>query len=84
MSRSRRDFSLFLPLLMATAAEAKDEVLPSRTLKFEDLAMKQNGANVSREVLNGATHGGYHFDIHMTELGPGTLRILPTVTFTKR
>ena len=71
MSCSRRDFGLFLPLLTAAAAEAKDEVLPSRTLKFEDMPVKQNGVNASRQILNGATHSGYHFDIHMTELAPG-------------
>ena len=71
MSCSRRDFSLLLPLLTAAVADAKDEVLPSRTLKFEDLPVKRNGANVSRQILSGATHSGFHFDIHMTELGPG-------------
>jgi quercetin dioxygenase-like cupin family protein len=71
MSCSRRDFGLFLPLLTAAVADAKDEVLPSSTLKFEDMPVKQNGANIARQILSGATHSGYHFDIHMTELGPG-------------
>lgn len=62
---------MFLPLLMAASADAKDEVLPSRAFKFEDLPVKQNATNVARQVLSGATHSEYHFDIHMTDLKPG-------------
>ena len=35
------------------------------------MPVKQNGTNVSRQILSGATHSNYHFDIHMTELAPG-------------
>ena len=59
-----------LPLL-AAAAEAKEETLASRTIKFEDLPVEEKGGNALRQALSGATHTGYHFDIHSTELAPG-------------
>ena len=70
MTCSRRDLAFIIPVL-ATAAETKDEVLRSRTVKFEDMPVERKGANVMRDVLSGATHTGYHVDMHTTELAPG-------------
>jgi quercetin dioxygenase-like cupin family protein len=72
---SRRDLSLLLPALCVTDAAAQQNEAPkklaSKAYVFESLAAKQNGQNVSRAVLNGATHTGYPVELHMTELGPG-------------
>jgi quercetin dioxygenase-like cupin family protein len=72
MNCSRRDLSFFLPFFAAAAAaNADNESLPSRAVEFRDMPVKQNGPNSTRQVLSGATHAGYHFDIHITELAPG-------------
>ena len=86
MNYSRRDLSLLLPALAATAA-AQDQkkrrsdptaptitaigALPTKIFKYEDLPVKVNGQNKGRAVLNGETHQGYAIEMHMTELGPG-------------
>lgn len=46
-------------------------MLTSKTYAFEDLPVKQNGANSSRAVMNGLTHESMPFEMHITELGPG-------------
>ena len=73
MEYSRRDLSL-LPLLAlagVNASAAEEPVLPSKTYRFEDLPVKTNGKNRSWAVFNGATHSGFHVDMHLTELAPG-------------
>lgn len=71
MSCSRREFGFLLPVLVGAAAQAEEQTLPSRTVKFEDMPVKQTRSNATRQILSGATHNGYHFDIHMTDLAPG-------------
>lgn len=77
MEYTRRDVAALLPLLAAQAAHAqnreapKQAALPAKAYKYEDLPVKTNGENHSRAVFDGATHSGYHIDLHMTELGPG-------------
>ena len=69
---TRRDLSLMLPALAAAAAEAEElKTLPSACFKYEELAVKVNGENRQRAVLNGATHKGAAVEMHLTELGPG-------------
>lgn len=70
---TRRDVGILLPALAtaAQAAPAEAAKLPSLTRRFEDLPVKTNGENRSRDVLDGLTHTGYHIDMHQTELGPG-------------
>ena len=72
---SRRDLGLFLPALAAaqqsSEPKAPPKKLPSKVYVFEALTAKQNGQNVSRAVLNGATHRDYPVEMHITELGPG-------------
>ena len=72
MEYSRRDLSL-LPLLALAGANAAaaETVLPSKAYRFDDLPVKTNGKNRSWAVLDGATHSGFHVDMHMTELAPG-------------
>jgi quercetin dioxygenase-like cupin family protein len=60
-----------LSLLAAAARPASAAVLPSKTCRFEDLTVKENGQNRSRAVFNGETHTGFPIDMHITELGPG-------------
>ncbi len=71
MNFSRRDLSLLLPALAAAAAEAQPASMPSRTFRFEDLAVRGKPENRSRAVLDGLTHAGFHLDMHETELASG-------------
>ena len=71
MKLTRRDLPLLLPALAAAKTSAAETVLPSKAFRFEDLPVKTSGQNVSRAVFDGATHSGYHIDMHMTELPPG-------------
>ncbi len=68
---SRREVAGLLPLIAVATAEAEKPALPSGAYRFEDLPVKESGANRSRAVFDGATHSGFHIDMHMTELGPG-------------
>ena len=71
MNISRRDFGLLLPTLAATGiATAQTRSLPSKTYAFDDLAVRNNGANKSRAVLDGNTHGDFPVELHITELAP--------------
>ena len=71
MNYSRRDLRILLPALAAATAEAQNQALPSKTYRFEDLPVRQNGPNRARAVLKGATHSGLPVELHMTELPPG-------------
>jgi quercetin dioxygenase-like cupin family protein len=75
MKLSRRDLHLLLPALAVAKASAApgEGPMKSQCFKFEDLKVKVNGQNKSRAVLNGPTHSGFRFDMHMTELGPGQM-----------
>ena len=68
-----------LPAL-AAAAQAQDQssakkedkkLIESRVYRYGDLPVTTNGPNQSRQVLDGATHTGYHVELHLTDLGPG-------------
>ena len=67
MKLSRRDLAALVPALAA----AQSAALPSRAYRFEDLPVKVNGQNRSRDVFNGRNHAGYPVDLHITELAPG-------------
>lgn len=69
---NRRQLAALLPLLASASASAADrKTLTSQTFRFEDLKVKENGQNRSRDVFDGLTQGGYHIDLHQTELAPG-------------
>jgi quercetin dioxygenase-like cupin family protein len=73
MTFSRRDLGRLLPALAATAAAAEDpKVLPSRAWKYEDLPVKKNGVNESRDVFKGVTHSNFPIDLHITKLAAGS------------
>lgn len=69
MKFSRRRFALLAPAL--AVAQEKAQALPSKAYVYEDLAVKQNGQNRQRAVLNGVNHSGIPVELHLTELGPG-------------
>ena len=71
MNYTRRDLSKALALLAATGAQAENAALPSRTYRYEDLPVKENGANRQRAVFKGETHTGFSVELHETELAPG-------------
>ncbi len=72
MSLSRRDIARWLPALAAASAAAQPkDALPSHCYRWEDLPVKVNGENRSREVFQGTTHSGFPIDMHETELAPG-------------
>src|SRR5450759_5318941 len=75
MKPSRRDLAALLPAVAAAQgakAQTKDmPTLASKAYRFEDLPVKVNGENRSRDVFNGKNHSGFPVDIHITELGPG-------------
>ncbi len=71
MHVSRRELSLLLPALAATRGAAQTSALPSKTFRFEDLAVRRSGPNRMRAVMEGATNGGVPIELHITELAPG-------------
>ena len=71
MKYSRRDMGI-AAFAMASAAPAQ-EAMPSRAFQYEDLTVKTNGKNRSRDVLKGKTHQGYALDMHLTELAAGEM-----------
>ena len=75
MRISRRQMAGLLPALAAAQApapqkKAKPE-LASKTYKYDEMAVKQNGENNQRAVFDGKNHSGFGVELHITELGPG-------------
>jgi quercetin dioxygenase-like cupin family protein len=68
---SRRDLSLLLSGLAAASATAQNAALPSKSYRFEDLPVRDNGPNRARAILKGETHAGFPIELHMTELAAG-------------
>jgi quercetin dioxygenase-like cupin family protein len=56
---------------MVPAPSKVKPTLVSKAYEFEDLPVKVNGQNRSRDVFNGKNHAGVPLDLHITELGPG-------------
>ena len=73
MRVTRRELGLVLPALAAGPARTQEanKLLPSKAWKYEDLPVKTNGQNRSRDVFKGQTHTGFPVDLHLTELAPG-------------
>jgi len=69
MNVSRRNLALLLPALAA----AQKAPMPSRCFHHDELPVKTNGENRSRDVFKGETHGGFPIDMHETELAAGTM-----------
>lgn len=75
MEIDRRDLSLLLPFIVAAAnVEAQDKSqLPSTVWIYENLPVRENGANRSRAVFNSLATGNYPVEMHETELAPGLM-----------
>lgn len=73
MKVTRRHLAALVPALAAaqTKEAKKRSQLPSQCYKYEDLVVKKNGANESRDVFDGLNRSDFQLDIHMTNLGPG-------------
>src|ERR1700761_130336 len=73
MDSARRALLQALPLLAVTPAFAADKTQIESFIKpFDELPVKQNGANQSRAILDGLTHTGYHIEVHETTLAAGS------------
>jgi len=73
MNLSRRDLSLVLPLLAAAKAAGQSRVLASKTYRYEDLPVHNEGPNRGRPIFDGETHTGVPIELHETELAPGQM-----------
>jgi quercetin dioxygenase-like cupin family protein len=71
MTVSRRDLHRLLPALAAATAAAQEKPAPSGTWRFEDLPVRENGQNRSRQVFRGKTRTMSGIEVHQTELAPG-------------
>lgn len=73
MDRTRRALMQSLPFLTAIPAlAAEGPALDSFIKPYDQLPVKQNGANQSRPILDGLTHSGYHIEVHATTLAAGS------------
>lgn len=70
----RRSLCIALPFIATAAARAASggDAILSFAKCFEDLPAHQNGANVSRPILDGTTHSSDHLEAHETTLAPGS------------
>ena len=73
MTYSRRDLRMLLPVLAAANAAGQSHVLTSRTYRYEDLPVENEGPNRGRPILEGDTHAGVRIELHETELAPGEM-----------
>jgi quercetin dioxygenase-like cupin family protein len=75
MKITRRHLAAMVPALAAAQSKEakKRSVLPSRCYKYEDMVVKKNGENESRDVFDGLNHANHQLDIHITSLGPGKM-----------
>ena len=71
MTYSRRHLAMLLPVAASTARAQQSKRLPSKAIKFEDMAVKVSGENKTRAILDGETHSGFPVEVHETELPAG-------------
>ncbi len=71
---TRRSLFLLLPALAAATALRADQTAPlaSFARTYDQLPVKQNGANASRSILEGTTFANDHLEVHETTLAPGS------------
>ena len=74
MDNTRRTLCFSLPALAVTAfaADNAGASIPSFAKPFDTLPVHQNGANISRAILDGTTHSNDHLEVHETTLAPGS------------
>ncbi len=71
MKPTRRDVSVWLPLLAMARMNAQKTELPSKIYSFNELPTRPAGTGEQRAFFDGETHGGVHVEMHETELPPG-------------
>ena len=73
MDTSRRTLCLSLPAFAITALAVDNPGAPiaSFAKPFDTLPVHDNGANLSRSILDGTTHSNDHMEVHETTLAPG-------------
>ena len=77
MNLSRRDWSLLLPALAASAASGQQPAQPRQKLATRmyhhgQIAYTGNAEKKARRFFFGANRSGFNFEMHETVLGPGT------------
>jgi quercetin dioxygenase-like cupin family protein len=73
MNLSRRNLSLLLPALAATAvAREKIQKLTTKVYHDDQIPYEGNQQKKSRRFFNGVDHSGFHVETHETILGAGT------------
>ena len=74
MDHSRRELCILWPwLLVAKAQTSGAAALPSKSYRFEDLAVHTDGQNTFRPVFEGNTHERCRAALHETDLAPGAM-----------
>jgi quercetin dioxygenase-like cupin family protein len=71
---SRRDLSFLLPALAAAGARAQQapvETLGSKVYSSDKIPYTGNEQKKGRKFLLGATHTGFHVEVHETIIGAG-------------
>jgi quercetin dioxygenase-like cupin family protein len=77
---SRRDSILLLPALAAATARAQapaPAVLGTMVYHDKQIPYKGDEKHKGRRFFDGATHTGYHLEMHETIIGPGLLTHAP-------
>jgi quercetin dioxygenase-like cupin family protein len=74
MILSRRDLHLLLPALAARAAAqaAAPQTLPSKVYHDRQIPYEGDDKKKGRQLFHGPNHTGFQFEMHETNLGPGT------------
>ena len=73
MQISRRDLSVLLTAVAARAtAQTKPAAMPTKIFHSDQIAYEGDDKKKGRRFFAGATHTGFHLEVHETILGPGT------------
>ncbi len=74
MTYSRRELCLLVAALAApSGVAAQKTALPSKVFPYENMPVRNNGANEMRPVLSGELHDGCYLEVHQTRLAPGAM-----------
>jgi mannose-6-phosphate isomerase-like protein (cupin superfamily) len=60
-----------MPALAMSQTASRKQALPSNAFRHEDIPVRQSGAILMRQILQGDTHSGYPIDLHESELPAG-------------
>ncbi len=63
--------AFLLPALAAAQTAPPVERLPARAFPHQDMAARQSGTILMRQIMTGNTHSGYLLDLHESELPAG-------------